>query len=274
MEFSCHTWGFNDLTLPEALGIIARLGFRYADIGTGPHLNLARAANPATRAELLREMRGDLALYNLQLGDMTWMLPRISINDESKRQTDIALFKAALPFAKALGTPGITLSPGAVHPDDDEEAWDRTASALREMMAAAQKLDLALSIEPHLDSMAATPERALRLLEAVPGLRLTVDWAHLVCQKIKPEQISNLLPHARHIQVRQAAPNKLQTAFDKGRIDLNEVVQAIRTAGYSGLVCVEYMQTENWHGLQRVNALVEASRTRDALRAARDAQPA
>ncbi len=33
IEFACHTWTFNDLTVPEALGTIARLGFRYADIG-------------------------------------------------------------------------------------------------------------------------------------------------------------------------------------------------------------------------------------------------
>ena len=43
-EFSCHTWAFNDLTLPEALGTIARLGFRYVDIGSGASLNAARAA--------------------------------------------------------------------------------------------------------------------------------------------------------------------------------------------------------------------------------------
>ena len=44
MEFACHTWGFHDRTLGNALGTIARMGFRYVDLGTGPHLELNRIA--------------------------------------------------------------------------------------------------------------------------------------------------------------------------------------------------------------------------------------
>ncbi len=129
--------------------------FRYVDIGSGANLNAARAAqNPEAVAA---EIKQDLATFNLKVADLYLMLPRISLDDEDKRQQDLNLFKALLPFAQALNTPGITLSPGLVHPEDDVEARDRSVAALRQMLRQAKEADLRLSIEPHLDSMASTP---------------------------------------------------------------------------------------------------------------------
>ena len=109
MDLSCHSWAFNDLTLPEALGTIARMGFRYVDLGSGSHFNIVRAASPTTRKAVYEELQADLQMFNLKLADVYLMLPRISISDETKRRTDIALFKAVLPMVKALGAPGVTV---------------------------------------------------------------------------------------------------------------------------------------------------------------------
>jgi sugar phosphate isomerase/epimerase len=270
MEFSCHSWGFNDLTLPEAMGTMARLGFRYIDIGTGAHLNTAKATAPATRATALREVLDDLEAFNLQVADVYMMLPRISVNDEAKRDADLKVFKAMLPFIKGLNARGISVSAGLIHPADDTEAEQRMIDALREMLEATQKIGIPLSIEPHLDSMIQTPTQALRLLETIEGLQITLDWAHLVCQKIKQADIVALLPHTRHVQIRQAAPNKLQTPFDKGKIDLLEFMNALQQANYQHIVCIETLQTVNWHGAMKVNNLVESAKLRDELKRLRD----
>lgn len=270
MEFSCHTWAFNDLTLPEALGTIARLGFRRVDIGSGPHLNAARASNPSTQAGMVQEIQQDLSMFNLQLGDLLLLLPRISIADEARRQADLTLFKSLMPFAKALGTPGITVSPGLIHPAEDSEAWDRTVGALREMLAAAQAAEIPLSIEPHMDSMAQKPEQALKLLKEVPGLKLTLDWAQFVCQDVFHDDTAALLPYTRHIQLRQAARAQLQLPFARGRIDLRKVIESLWAANYEGDICIEYMQTTGWHGSVAVNIIQECALMRDALRKLRD----
>jgi len=272
MEFSCHTWAFNDLTLPEALGTIARLGFRYVDIGSGPHLNAPKAA--ADPQAVATEIKADIEIFNLKLGDLCLMLPRISVADEKKRSADLELYQRLVPFAVALGMPGITLSPGLAHPAEDTEAQDRTVAALREMVKTGKDAGLEISIEPHMDSMAQTPEQALKLVEDVPGLKLTVDWAHLVCQDIFHDEIIKLLPHARHVQIRQAARAQLQTPFDRGRIQVPRVVEALRAVNYEGVVCVEYLQTHGWHGTLEVNAIREVSQMRDALREGRDSKPA
>lgn len=270
LEFACHTWAFNDLPLPEALGTIARLGFRYVDIGSGPHLNAAKAAADPRR--VAAEIKADLELFNLKLSDLYLMLPRISVPEEDKRRKDIDLFKALIPFAQALGAPGVTVSPGVIQPAEDEEAYDRTAVALREMLTITRATGLAMSIEPHMDSMAQAPDIALKLLKDVPGLKLTVDWAHLMCQNINHKEIVQLLPHARHIQIRQAARAQLQTPFERGRIDIPRVMTALHEAQYAGVVCVEYMKMPGWHGMLEVNNIRESARMRDELRKARDKQ--
>jgi sugar phosphate isomerase/epimerase len=269
MDFACHTWAFNDLTLTEALGTIARLGFRYVDIGSGPHLNAAKAAADSER--VAAEIKVDLDLFNLKLSDLYLMLPRISGADEDKRRKDIDLYKALIPFARALGTPGITLSPGLAQPPEDTDAYERTVSALREMVDAAKPANLRISIEPHMDSIAQKPEVALKLVNDVPGLMLTVDWAHLVVQDVFHDEIVKLLPHARHVQLRQAARAQLQTPFERGRIDIRKVVADLIAANYSGVVCVEYMRIPGWHGMIEVNAIRESARLRDELRDARNA---
>jgi sugar phosphate isomerase/epimerase len=273
MEFACHTWAFNNLDLSEALGTVARMGFRYVDLGSGPHLETAHVArDPRGVAAAIRR---DLVQFNLKLSDIYLMLPRISLADEEKRQRDMGLFKALLPFVVALDAPGVTLSPGLTHPRDDTAAMDRTVAALREMVDAARAATpathLAVSIEPHMDSMAQQPEAALKILGQVDGLQLTLDWSHLVYQNIDHADIVKLLAHARHVQVRQAAPKKLQTVFNDGRVDAVDVVHLLHEAEYSGVVCVEYMQTTGWHGMVEVDSVLECSQMRDALREARDA---
>ena len=262
IEFSCHTWTFNDLTLAEAFGTMARLGFRYADVGLA--INKAMVDPLRTAAEI----SDDLAYYHLKVSDLYLMLPRISLADEARRARDVETFKTLLPLALLIRTPGITLSPGLV--SEDAEAFEWAAAALREMVAAAKAADLRASIEPHANSLAETPAAARKLLDAVPGLEITLDWAQMVYQNVKPEAIRDLLPQTRHVHIRQAAPRHLQTPFDKGKIDFAEVMGDLQAAGYDGAVCVEIVNTAGRYGITPVDAVPECARIRDALRAARD----
>ena len=269
-EFSCHTWGFNDLSLVEALGTIARMGFRYVDIGTGSHLNLAQLAQSTNRQQLVIDLIDNLKTFNLKVADLYLMLPRISVDDVKKRETDIALFKALLPLAKAIHANGVTISTGLIHPADDKEAYLRTIESLKEMTAFAESREIPLSIEPHLDSMAQTPEQALKILDEVQGLDVTLDWAQLVCQNISDSEIQSLLPRTRHIHIRQAARDQLQLPYDRGRIKADKVIEMLRQADYHGNICIEYMQMTGWHGMVEVDSVVESVAMRDALRDARN----
>jgi sugar phosphate isomerase/epimerase len=137
-------------------------------------------------------------------------------------------------------------------------------------MSDAAGDELSISIEPHLDSMASTPDQALKLVEAVPGLSLTLDWAQFTQQGLTADDLTPLLPHTRHIHLRQAAKGRLQTPFDTGTIDLPGVMRTLSAADYRGVICLEYLRTtQDLHGMAPVNIIRETVKLRDTLRAAR-----
>jgi sugar phosphate isomerase/epimerase len=252
MRIACHAWAYNNLPLEEAMGTIARLGFRYIDLGSGPHLDVNRAAaQPDTEAATIRQL---LDRFGLTLTDLYLLLPHINAPDPAHRETQLSLFERLVPFAVALRTPGITVSPGIVQKEDGlDHSLARSIPALLRMIQAAEDTDLRIAIEPHMDSVAQKPKQALLLLEAVPGLSITLDYAHVA-----------------HVQIRQAKRNVLQTAYNDGTINLQQLLQDLYDAEYRGALCVEYMTTFGWHGMKKVSISTEVVRTRDALRLARD----
>ncbi len=268
MLIACHAWGFNNLPVEQAVGTIARLGFRAIDLGTGAHIDAARAANtPEAEATVLR---GLLTRFNLALTDLYVMLPHVNAPDPAQREAALDLFERLVPFALALGTPGITISPGIVHKDGHDHSLARSVPALLRMLDAVEDTDLRISFEPHMDSVAQRPQDALLLLDAAPGLSLTLDPAHFTCQGIVWREVAPLLEHVAHVHIRQAARGQLQTAHDRGTLNLNDLLEDLHATGYRGALTIEYMTTFGWHNMQRVNISQETVRTRDAVRAIRD----
>ncbi len=264
MQLGCHTWGFNDKPLTEALATIARLGFRYVDIGSGPHLDVVKAS--AAPEKTAKAIRHDLDTYNLKLADLYLMLPRIAADDAERREHEIKSFEALVPFAVALGTPGITVSPGVALAGDKAAVRERAAEGLRRFTEVAVEHNLEVSIEPHMDSIAQTPADAIALLALVDGLKITLDWSHMTTQGIRPDDAVSLLPYLRHVQIRQAAPMRMQTPFDQGVLNLERVVTLLLSAGFDGVMTIEHMQTVGWHGAAWVNPVLEAVRLRDEVR--------
>jgi len=264
LELACHAWAFHDRSLEDALGTIARLGFRNVDLGTGPHLNLEKAAtDPTAEADRILRLLED---FNLRLTDLYLMLPYVNSPDPARRTAQFNMFRRLLPFAAALGTPGITISPGILHSDGAEHALARSIPALLQLGRMMEDSDLRLSFEPHMDSSVITPNDAQLVVESVPGLSLTLDYAHFVVQGFSLGSLMALLPYTAHVQIRQAVKGRLQTPFKQGRIDLNVLIRDLVAADYHGVVTVEYMTTTGWHGMMPVNITQETVKTRDALR--------
>ena len=267
MRIACHAWAYNDLPLREAAATIARLGFRYIDLGSGPHLDVSRAAAyPEAEASTIRQI---LDQFDLAPTDLYLMLPAINAPDPAQREAQITIFERLVPFAVALATPGITISPGLIHSDGPAHSLARTVPALLRMLRSVEETDLRVSFEPHMDSVIRRPEEALLLLEAVPGLSITLDFAHFVYQGIVSREIAPLLEHVAHVHVRQARRGNLQTPHDEGTINLDQLLGDLYAAGYRGTLTVEYMTTFGWHNMKPVRINHETVRTRDALRAAR-----
>ncbi|PJF40125.1 MAG: hypothetical protein CUN55_13145 [Phototrophicales bacterium] len=267
LKIACHAWGFNNLPLRDAVATVARLGFRYIDLGTGPHLDLAIAAQkPLEAADRINLL---LSEFDLAVTDLYLMMPYINAPDAERRERQLKLFESLIPFAEALNTPGITVSPGIVHSDGPEHSLARAIPALQRMIDLTEDRDLRVSFELHMDSSITLPEQAHTVLMAVPGLSLTLDIAHLVVQGLHWGSIADLLEYTAHVQVRQASKGHLQTTFENGTINLAEIVEDLEAIDYHGAISVEYMTTIGWHGTQKVDIPREIVKTRDIILMAR-----
>jgi xylose isomerase-like TIM barrel protein len=112
-----------------------------------------------------------------------------------------------------------------------EDRFDEAVAMLRAEPGAR--------LEPGPRSVADSIEKVEALVEAVPGLRLTVDTGHVTTWGEDPIR---LLRHADHVQLRQAAPGKPQLHPDDadGVVDFAAVLAELERLDYPGLMSVEY----------------------------------
>jgi hypothetical protein len=94
----------------------------------------------------------------------------VNAPDPATQEANRRRFAALVEFCRLVGCPGITLLPGVIWdelgPRSVIRAGDRGSDGVRGDRARGR---LRVSIEPHLESVVEEPERALALVEAVPG---------------------------------------------------------------------------------------------------------
>jgi sugar phosphate isomerase/epimerase len=274
MQLAVTNHSFEVLPLEGTLHVAHALGFRAVDVA-GFHARgrcsfepAEVAADPRKQADVIRPL---LERYDLRVTDFFAQFgaapPLHSLNDPdgAVRERNLELIEGAARFATLIGSPGVTILPGVDHSNRRDPAeLSRSKEYLSRALEIAQAQGVELRFEPHMGSIADTPELALELVEAVPGLKVTLDVAHFTLQYIPTERVLPLLPHTGHVHVRQAAPGTLQTAWDEGTVDFADLTRRLKGAGYGGALSVEYVCAD-WFGVNRNDTLFETSQARDAL---------
>jgi hypothetical protein len=73
-----------------------------------------------------------------------------------------------------------------------------------------------------------------------------------------------LAPLAGHLHVRAAKPGAIQVPWKDNESDFAALVAALRSVGYGGAYCVEYVPMQKWR-CDELDVVTEALATRDAL---------
>lgn len=237
------------LSVAQGMALARRFGFECVDVGIGggnAHFDpVAVAERPQQFAQMLRleTQRHELRLNECFLLNFGWPIntpePRLQ-----RRTRD--LFAPMCDFARLAGFESILLIPGPAHRElGRERSRDLSAETLGALLPIAMNAGLRLNVEPDVDSCAAAPTEALDLCRRVPGLSLTLDYSHFVCQGIAPAEADVLHPFVRHVHVRQAAPGKIVAGAGEGTIDFPAIVDRLERAGYAGRYCVEYLSLDD-----------------------------
>jgi len=245
------TFSFGDLTLEQSVDVLRELGFDLMDVGAGwsnYHQIMPQEAvdDPDGQAERLRRVAEQSGLGLSELFVMHFGKP-INHPDPDVRKWTRGMFDGITTFARKAGFESIMLIPGHVHEElgqTPEKAFDTSAEELRGMVAVAGDKGLGCNIEPCFGSVAHRPEDAVRLVEAVPGLGLTLDYAHQVQLELGHDEIEVLHPYARHFHAKQSAPGAFQARPDEGAVDFGRMIRKLKADGYDGVVCVEFVTSD------------------------------
>jgi len=265
MKLSATSWSFPACTLEEASAIVKALGVNALDIGLLHRPALDRdevLAAPERAAEEVRAL-------GVVPANLYWMFGASPddrpVSDPSAHAAQRAEFRAVVECAAALGVPTIFVLPGVMRAGATrKEGLEASAAILRELVDMAGAKDIVLTVEPHVHGILDSPVRTLELLDRVPGLKLTLDYAHFVCMGFTQDEVDPLAAHAAHVHIRQARPGSLQAKFHEGTIDFAAVVERLRAVEYDGYVALEAVHQAYMNTLFD-DVLTETVLMRDAL---------
>jgi len=274
MKLACADFTFPSLPHDKSLDLIASLEMDGVDIGLfekRSHLWPSKEFKNLTKSA--RTLKKQLDHRGLACADVFLQcdpdFEPYAINQPNKRRRNQASdwFHKTLEYAVEVGSKHVTGLPG-VEFKESEKPKDSFARAVEELnwrVAKAKEVGITFSIEAHIGSIVPTPEEALKLVEAVSGLTLTLDYTHFTRVGMPESRVEPLCKHASHFHTRGARKGRLQTSFKENTIDYARVVQKLKEANYTGWLGIEYVWLD-WEHCNECDNISETVLFRDFMR--------
>ncbi|MEU6658126.1 sugar phosphate isomerase/epimerase family protein [Streptomyces sp. NPDC046821] len=247
------TNGLTDLRLPDALTLLADLG--YDGVGlTLDHMHLDPLSPDLTARtrRVARALNRHSLTVTVETGARYVLDPRrkhgpsLLDPDPDARAARTRLLIRSVQVAADLGAHALHCFSGVTPPGtDDGTAWKRFADALAPVLDAAHAAAIPLAIEPepgHLLATLADFHYLRQEFGGPPALGLTLDIGHCQCLEPLPpaDCVRAAAPWLKHVQIedmRRGVHEHLP--FGEGEIDFPPVLAALDASGYQGLTVVE-----------------------------------
>ena len=272
MKLSCTDFSFPLLDHDRALAIIKLLGLRGVDIGLFEghgHLKPSQELlKPSRNGALLKRQ---LAAHEMAAADVFLQIvsdfAEFAVNHPESRRRAFARkqFLRVLDYAHAAGAEHVTILPGVTFDGESRNASvARSADELAWRLEKAKAAHFRLAVEPHVGSLIDTPERALDLVKRVPGLGLTLDYAHFTRAGITDARIEPLTQYASHLHARAARRGRLQSSLKENTIDFPCALAALRKNKFAGWIALEYVWLD-WEHCNEIDIISEIIQLKELL---------
>ena len=275
LKLSCTDFSFPLLGHDQALAIMAVLGLRGADIGMFEghgHLKPSRELVKPGRSGAALKRR--LAAHGLKAADIFLQLhadfTEFAVNHPEAHRRVVAReqFRRTLDYALTAGANHVTILPGVRFANESRTtSMSRSAAELAWRVAEAKSVNLQVAFEPHVGSLTDTPERALDLVKRVPGLGVTLDYAHFTRAGIADARIEPLTQFATHLHARAARRKRMQSPLKENTIDFPRMLAALNEKSFAGWIALEYVWID-WEHCNEVDVISETVQLQRLLEAA------
>lgn len=251
LRLAYSTNGFADHRLSDALRVISDLGYDGVAL-TLDHQHLDPFAPDLARR--VAEVRRELDATGLDVAVETgarylldpWHKHQPTLLSSQGRELRLDLLRRAVDVTRDLGATVTHLWSGTPPPEvSHEEAWERLASGVAEVLPRAEAAGVTLAFEPEPGMLVASLADWARLREGLgspSALRLTLDVGHCHCLEDRsPQQcVADVGQDLAHVQIedmRRGVHEHLP--FGDGEMDFPPLLAALAATGYGGLVTVE-----------------------------------
>jgi sugar phosphate isomerase/epimerase len=269
MELCLTGWSFPLLSLEEAAGVGAALGFTAMDWGAFPGGQLDRDAilsDPKRMVKRLRET--DILTSNLYWTFGGGFKERaLNQPDPEERARNVDDFRRVIDFCAQAGVPSVMLLPGILHPGQTQaEAIGTCIEGCQELLGVSEPAGVKIALEPHVMGLLESPQETLQVMNGAPGVGLALDYGHFLTLGYSQAEVDPLAAHAVHVHLRQAKQGALQTRLEHGTLNFPRILDTLRAAGYDGYLAVEYVH-QDYLQTDNVDVISETVKLRDLLRA-------
>lgn len=267
MKLCVTSWSFPQLNLKEVGDVAKAIGIDGVDVGLFYASALDKGRIISSPDEYGHEVAASLPLpvtnyYHLFGGDLAER--NLALGPNAENLSDL---KAVVQFAKAAGAPSVFILPGMINPGQTRsEAIAASAESLKPLVEVGQNEGVDVTIEPHVHGILESVGMTEDLISRVPGLKIALDLAHFVSLGHRQDEIETLAKHAGHVHLRQARQGVLQEKMENGTINFPSLFGALRDAGYSGWLAIEYVHQAYMNTLFD-DVLSETVKMRDTFRA-------
>lgn len=235
MQIALSTLAHTGDTLAEALTGVRQLGFHSVDVALfdWAHPDWTPAVverDPRGAAQRLLDLAGGLGLTIVALNTTAPLTEECS-----------ATLVALCDCAAAAGVPVLTLPAGEAPAGHLGEAVKRLAA----WTSIARETGVALAIETHMGQITERADAALRLVQEVPDLRLTLDPSHFHVGPWQGRDFTALLPYTAHVHLRDARNTweTVQVPPGSGAVDFPALFTGLLATGYTGALSIEYLRS-------------------------------
>lgn len=249
VRISCHSRNYGPDTPERTLWLIKKLGFDFVTLDASTVPPQWALENVQNAAEKCRRLLSDneLAPVEYVLSDLSDGQQTVSATsyDPSRIEPVLSYFRTVCAFAGKSGFQSVMLVAGDEQPAlGYEGSFDKAAQLFARLAAAAQENGVQLCVEPGQRSILNSPDRALRMIQAVPGLCYTLDPLQWQVHGYDTQQALRLLPYTHHLHARQAATGWNKCPLEYGEIDYALILKRMRGARWDGVITMEFWLTE------------------------------
>lgn len=241
---SFHSGGLVDKPLPWVIAHLGQIGYDAIEIVCGPeaHIRTGDALAPQ-----LAQAKTLLAQYNLAVAAINpYTQPPLVNYAKDDFDGAVARWSLLVDIAVELGSPNVNFLSGWLA-EGDTEAWRLLIKALKALMPYAEAKGINLAIHNHEANIMDSPDKCLRLIEAVgsPNLKVLCDITNFYILGADIGQaVHRVGPHIVHCHLKGVIGKYPYNEFvvpgdERDEEPFDPFAQALGEIGYDRYISVE-----------------------------------